>query len=168
MSVEVTAEHAQATFAAGITQSRRLATFAVLASLAVLAWHAQNRPPFRLDCNTAGFILALVVLLRPFSRIAFLALAVAETLSVLIALPATNTNRLFQLFIFAPIASTGFYAMARSGFRRLDSAAWLALFQPLLRIQLVIVYGLAAWYKLNGIMPLTNPTWDDFSDIALF
>ena len=149
MSVEVTAEHAQATFAAGITQSRRLATFAVLASLAVLAWHAQNRPPFRLDCNTAGFILALVVLLRPFSRIAFLSLAVAETLAVLIALPATNTNRLFQLFIFATIASTGVYVLARNGFRRLKSGAWLELFQPLLRLQLVIVYGLAAWHKLN-------------------
>jgi hypothetical protein len=132
------------------TQARRLATFSVLAALAVLGWHAQNRPLFGLNWTTAGFVLALVVLARPFSRIAFLALAVAETLSVLIALPSTNTNRLLQLFIFATIASTGFYALARSGFRRLDSGAWLELFQPLLRLQLAIVYGLAAWHKLNS------------------
>jgi hypothetical protein len=131
------------------TQARRVTIFSVLAALAVIGWHAQNRPEFRLDWTTAGFVLAVIVLLRPSSRTAFLMLAVAETLSVLIALPSTNTNRLLQLFIFATIASTGFYALARSGFRRLDSSAWLELFQPLLRLELVIVYGLAAWHKLN-------------------
>lgn len=131
------------------TQARRLAVFSVLAALSVIGWHAQNRPLFTLDWTTAGFVLAVIVLARPLSRTAFLALAVAETLSVLIALPSTNTNRLFQFFIFATIASTGFYALARSGFRRLDSGPWLELFQPLLRLELVIVYGLAAWHKLN-------------------
>ena len=131
------------------TEARRLATFSVLAALAVVAWHAQSRPLFRVDWTTAGFLFALVVLVRPFSRAAFLALAAAETLSVLIALPQTNTNRLFQLFIFATVVTTGFYALAQSGFRRLDSAAWLELFQPLLRLQLAIVYGFAAWHKLN-------------------
>src|SRR5271167_2338492 len=147
MSVDVTPAPAETK---ARTQARRLATFAVLAALAVLAWHAQSRPEFRVDWTTAGFVLAVVVLARPFSRIAFLALAVAEVLSVLIALPATNTNRLLQLFVFATIAAGGFYTVARSGFRRLDSAAWLGLFQPLLRLQLVIVYGLAAWHKLNS------------------
>jgi hypothetical protein len=132
------------------TEARRLTVFSVLAALAVIGWHAQSRPEFRLDWTTAGFVLAVVVLIWPSSRVAFLALAVAEALSVFIALPGTNTNRLLQLFIFSSIASTGFYALARSGFRQLDSADWLELFQPLLRLQLVIVYGLAAWHKLNS------------------
>jgi hypothetical protein len=131
------------------TQARRLTVFCVLAALAVIGWHAQSRPEFRLDWTTAGFVLAVIVLFWPSSRTAFLMLAVAETLSVLLALPSTNTNRLFHLFIFGTIASTGFYALARNGFRRLDSGAWLELFQPLLRLELVIVYGLAAWHKLN-------------------
>ena len=131
------------------TQERRLATFSVLAAIAVLGWHAQNRPEFTSDWTTLGFWLAILVLIRPRSRTAFLSLAVAETMSVLIALPSTNTNRLFQLFIFGSLASAGFYALARNGFWRLDRGAWLALFQPLLRLQLVIVYALAAWHKLN-------------------
>jgi hypothetical protein len=146
MSAAVTLAPLQTT---ATTQARRLATFSVLAALSVLAWHAQSRPEFRLDWTAAGFVLAVIVLLRPSSRTAFLMLAVAETLSVLIALPSTNTNRLFHLFIFGTIASTAFYALARSGFRRLDSGAWLELFQPLLRLELIIVYGLAAWHKLN-------------------
>ena len=149
MSVDVAAGSMPALQPAGLSQSRRLATFSVLAAIAVLAWHAQNRPPFRMDWTTAGFVLALAVLVRPFSRIAFLSLAVVETLAVLIVLPSTNTNRLLQLFIFATIASTGFYAWARNGFQKLDSGAWLELFEPLLRLQLVIVYALAAWHKLN-------------------
>ncbi len=149
LDVDVTAERTPAALGASTTQSRRLATFSVLAALAVIAWHAQTKPLFRLDFQTAGFILALVVLLRPFPRIAFLSLATVETLTVLIVLPLTNTNRLLQLFVFATVASTGFYVLARSGFRKLDAGAWLELFQPLLRLQLVIVYGLAAWHKLN-------------------
>lgn len=150
MPAGVTAERTQETVGAGLTQSRRLATFAVLAALAVLAWHAQSSIPFRRDWQTAGFVIALVVLVRPFSRIAFLSLALVEVMSVLIALPWTNTNRLFQLFIFATIASTGVYVFAKSGFRRLDSGEWIQQCQPLLRLQLVIVYGLAGWHKLNA------------------
>ena len=66
LDVDVTAERTPAALGAGTTQSRRLATFSVLAALAVIAWHAQTKPLFRLDFQTAGFILALVVLLRPF------------------------------------------------------------------------------------------------------
>lgn len=132
-----------------VSQARRLATFAVLSSLSVLAWHAQTAIPFGLDLQTAGFVLALIVLLRPFSRIAFLSLAVVETLAVLIALPTTNTNRLLQLFLCFSIASTALYAWLRGGFRQLEPGTWLALFQPLLRLQIVIVYALAAWHKLN-------------------
>ena len=149
MPVDMTVERTPAKLSAAATQSRRLATFAVLAAIAVLAWHAQTRPLFRVDFQTAGFLLAVAVLLRPFSRVAFLSLAVVETLTVLIVLPLTNTNRLLQLFVFASVAATGIYALARSGFRKLDAGAWLASFQPLLRLQLVIVYGLAAWHKLN-------------------
>ncbi len=147
--MDVTVERAPATLSAGVTASRRLATFSVLAALAVIAWHAQTKPLFRLDLQTVGFLLAVVVLLRPFSRIAFLSLAAVETLTVLIILPLTNTNRLLQLFVFATLTATGFYVLARSGFRKLDAGAWLQVFQPLLRLQLVIVYGLAAWHKLN-------------------
>jgi hypothetical protein len=147
--VDVTVERAPATLSAGVTASRRLATFSVLAALAVVAWHAQTKPLFRLDLQTVGFLLAVVVLLRPFSRVAFLSLAAVETLTVLIILPLTNTNRLLQLFVFATLTATGFYVLARSGFRKLDAGAWLQVFQPLLRLQLVIVYGLAAWHKLN-------------------
>ena len=153
--MDVTAERAPVRLGAGVTQSRRLATFAVLAALAVLAWHAQSKTPFQLDWQTTGFLLALIVLIRPFSKIAFLSLALVEVLAVLIALPWTNTNRLFQLFIFTTIASTGVYVLARSGFRGLDPGAWLELLQPLLRLQLVIVYGLAAWHKLN--LDFLNP-----------
>ncbi len=147
--MDVTVERAPATLSAGATASRRLATFSVLAAIAVIAWHAQTKPLFRLDLQTVGFLLAVVVLLRPFSRVAFLSLAVVETLTVLIILPLTNTNRLLQLFVFATIAATGFYVLARNGFRKLDAGAWLELFQPLLRLELVIVYALAAWHKLN-------------------
>lgn len=132
-----------------VSQARRLATFAVLSSLSVLAWQAQTSIPFGFDLQTAGFLLALIVLLRPFSGAAFLSLAVVETLAVLIALPTTNTNRLLQLFIYFSLASTAIYGWLRGGFRRLEPGAWLALFQPLLRLQLVIVYALAAWHKLN-------------------
>ena len=149
MSADGSAERTPTTFGAGVTQSRRLATFAVLSALVVLAWHAQTNIQFRMDWQTTGFIIALVVLFRPFSRIAFLSLALVETLAILIALPWTNTNRLLQLFIFATIASSGVYILARSSFQKLDSGAWLELVQPLLRLQLVIVYGLAAWHKLN-------------------
>ena len=134
---------------ASLTQSRRFATFAVLSALAVIAWHAQTSVPFRMDWQTVGFLVAVAVLVRPFSRIAFLSLAFVEVLSVLIALPSINTNRLLQFFIFATVASTAVYAFARSGFRKLDAGEWRETFQPLLRLQLAIVYGLAAWHKLN-------------------
>jgi len=147
MSVDVSAARLSAAVSVSGTQARRFATFAVLAALSVLGWHAQNRPTITLDWTTAGLVLAVVVLLRPSSKVLFLSLAVAEVLSVLIALPSTNTNRLLQLFIFATIASTGLYVLAR--FRKLDAGAWLELFQPLLRLELVIVYALAAWHKLN-------------------
>ncbi len=148
MSVGVAAT-SEARLKADTSQSRRLATFSVLAALAVLAWHAQSKTRFEMDWQTAGFLLALVVLIRPFSRIVFILLASVEVLAIVIALPATNTNRLLQFFVFVTIVSTGIYALIRRGFRRLDSGTWLNLFQPLLRLQLVIVYALAAWHKLN-------------------
>ena len=132
-----------------VTQARRLATFAVLSALAVMAWHAQTAARFGRNWQTAGFVLALVVVLRPFSKAAFFSFALVESAAIMIALPATNTNRLLQLFLFFSVASAGLYQLLRSGFRRLDAGAWLALFQPLLRLQLVIVYWLAAWHKLN-------------------
>jgi hypothetical protein len=149
MSLDLASQGASATTGASLTQSRRLATFAVLVALAVIAWHAQTSIPFRVDWQTAGFVIALLVVIWPFSGALFLLLASVEVLSIVIALPAINTNRLLQLFIFASIASTGTYVLARSGFRRLASGSWLELLQPLLRLQLVIVYGLTAWHKLN-------------------
>jgi hypothetical protein len=147
--LETTAVAASSGVSTSVSQARRLATFAVLSSLSVLAWQAQTAVPFGRDLQTAGFLLALIVLLRPFSRFAFLSLAAVETLAVLSALPTTNTNRLLQLFIYFSIASTAVYGWLRGGFRRLEPGAWLALFQPLLRLQIVIVYALAAWHKLN-------------------
>jgi hypothetical protein len=149
MCLDVAPNRATAMESSTVSHSRRVATFAVLSALAVIAWHAQTSTRLRADWQTAGFIIALVVLVRPFSKVTFLSLALVEVLSVLIALPSINTNRLLQLFIFATIASTGVYVFARNGFRKLDSGEWLALFEPLLRLQLVIVYGLAAWHKLN-------------------
>jgi hypothetical protein len=129
--------------------SRRLSTFAVLTALAVVAWHAQTSVPFGIDWQTAGLLVALAVLIRPGSRRTFLALALVQTIAVLIALPSINTDRLLQLFIFAAIASTGLYVYICSGLRQLNAEKWLEPLQPLLRLQLVIVYGLAAWHKLN-------------------
>lgn len=139
---------------ANTADSWRFSVFAVLVSLAVLAWHAHERTPFGMDWQTVGFIAALVVLVRPFSPIAFMALGVSETLAILIALPWTNNNRLLHLFVFATIVLTGLYVFVRSGFRKMDAGEWMYQFQPLLRLVLVIVYGLSAWQKLN---------WDFFN-----
>jgi len=140
--------------AANTADSRRFSVFAVLMSLAVLAWHVHTRAPFGMDWQTAGFVVALVVLVRPFSSIAFMALGVSETVAILIALPWTNQNRMLHLFVFATIILTGLYVFARSGFRKMDAGEWMYQLQPLLRLLLVIVYGLAAWHKLN---------WDFFN-----
>ena len=149
MSVDVTVERAPATLSAGVTQSRRLATFP--------CWPRSRSSP-----GTPKPGLCFGWTSRPrgsFSRWWFCSALFresrscrwrsVETLTVLIILPLTNTNRLLQLFVFATLAATGLYALARNGFRKLDAGAWLELFQPLLRLQLVIVYGLAAWHKLN-------------------
>ena len=148
-TIETVPKPASITVRPELSAERRLATFAVLSALSVLAWHAQTAVPFGLDSQTLGFVLALIVLLRPFSTMAFFSLALVETVAIVIALPATNTNRLLQLFVYGSIASTGVYAWARNRFRRLEPAAWSSIFQPLLRTQLVIVYCLAAWDKLN-------------------
>jgi hypothetical protein len=97
-----------------------------------------------------GFLAALVVLFRPSSAAAFLTLSLIETVAIWRAVPQTNTNRFLQLFVFATLALTGIYVLARNRFSRLDTSRWLEQFQALLRLELVIVYALAGWHKLNA------------------
>lgn len=132
------------------TGDRRFAIFAALTAVSLLVWHADIAGErFGFDWQTLAFLAALAVLVRPLLSYAFLALAVIETVAVWHALPMTNTNRLLQLFVSGTLAMTGIYVVAASGFRRLDRMQWLARFQPLLRLELIIVYLLAGWHKLN-------------------
>jgi hypothetical protein len=131
---------------------RRFSIFASLLALAVLAWDAEVRARLRhgLDWHDLGMAIALVVLVRPSSVAAFLSLAAFETLAIWFELPQTNTNRLLLLFVFATCLVAALHVLARSKFRELGAEEWIQALKPPLRLVLLMVYGMAAWDKLNA------------------
>jgi hypothetical protein len=136
--------------ARSVADRRRFSTFAVLAAIAAIAWQTDIlNLSTGANWQSAATLAAFVVLILPASPAALLALAAIESGAIFRALPETNTNRLLQFFVFGTLTVTGFYVLARHRFRRFDRGEWLELFQPLLRLELLIVYVLAGWHKLN-------------------
>ena len=120
-----------------------------LFAASVLLYHAQVGISFGFNWSTAGFILACALLVRPVSGPLLVFLGVCLTVAVFRELPFTNTNRIFELFISATMVCAAALTLAKDGFRRFDNVAWIRRFEPVLRLEILMVYFFSFWHKLN-------------------
>lgn len=122
----------------------RFSFFATLFALAACAYHLQLGPSWIL-------IPALLVLAKPTSAPRFLLFVLLQTLAIWGELPAVNTNRILTFFAGATLLAAALpqlASLARGG--RLDGGKLLAAAEPLLRLELTIVYLASFWHKLNA------------------
>lgn len=123
-------------------QDSRFTCFSFLFAFAACTYHSQVGPSWSL-------LPALFVLLKPSSRLRFLVFVLLQTLAVYGELPFVNTNRIFTFFLGLTILAAALPLLAAARGRLPAGDALLAAFAPLLRLELLIVYGLSFWHKLN-------------------
>lgn len=127
----------------------RFAIFAFLFALASCAYHAQLSLPFDYDLQTLALLAALPVLLKPSSLARFLIFVSLQSAAIYESMPRINTNRILQLFVGITILASFAAACARRRGWRIDAECLMETAEPLLRLELVVVYFFTFWNKLN-------------------
>lgn len=123
----------------------RLAVFATLHAVASVLDHAQMGTPPRPGWGAAAVLCALVVLARPASVPALLALAACQAAFFGARFPDVSNLGITQLFANGTLVVGMALGLARG--RR--GGELLRDLAPALRLQLLALYAWSAWHKLN-------------------
>ena len=127
----------------------RLTVFAWLFAVAILLFHTQW--PINLggpSWQSLSVLSALAVLVRPSSPILFVFLVLVQTITAWVEMPYIANNRKFLFLVGSSIlASIPFAARRTRGSS--FGAELVSTFEPLVRLEVVILYAFAFWHKLN-------------------
>jgi len=136
-------------FDASRVSNGRFQLFSFLYALAILAYYAQIWHAFGANLATLTVVVAAVVLWRPGSIAGFLVLTGSQVLSALSELQAVNTNRLLLLFAGGTILVIWVDAVVTGRRLRIPGEELMARLEPVLRVELLVVYFFSFWHKLN-------------------
>lgn len=128
--------------------------FALAWAMAVLFHQAQWNYWLEGPLETAMSAAALLVVLRPTSVPRFIALNALVVLAILDELPWVSNHWIFSFFVALTVLCGTAVAWFRRNGGPLTGEAIYDAFAPVVRIQLVILYGFAVLHKLN---------WDFFN-----